>query len=195
MLRNVYKVLARRKSWDDIVTLDNAAILDLDWWFHALDGWNGQVICKKVPEVQIIYDASPFGFGAICGEWKAVGFWSPCVANSPQNAREMMAILTAVHTFGPRLRGKSVQIVTDNISAMAYINHMGGPSPGLTKIAKDIWVTSNQFNMTLSATYLAGCLNVEADYLSRLSTQYEWTLHPSLFQYLDSLWGLHKYGE
>lgn len=191
MLRNVYKVLAGRKHWDELVTLDKAAVQDLNWWVHALDGWNGQVIRSKVPELQIICDASPFGFGAICGDKKAAGFWSPRVANSPQNAREMMAILTAVHTFGPHLRGKSIQIVTDNISAMAYINHMGGPSQELTRIAKDIWAVANLFDITLSATYLAGCLNVEADYLSRLSTQYEWTLHPNLFRYLDRIWGPH----
>lgn len=191
MLRNTYKILAKRKSWDDLVSLDSAAVQDLNWWFHALDGWNGQVIRKKIPEVQIICDASPFGFGAICGNQKAAGFWSPRVANRPQNAREMTAILTAVHTFGPRLKGKSVQIVTDNISAMAYINHMGGQSRELTEIAKDIWVIANQLDITLSATYLAGCLNVEADYLSRLSTQYEWTLHPNLFRYIDRVWGPH----
>lgn len=191
MLRNVYKVLTKRNSWEDFVSLDEAAVQDLNWWVHALDGWNGQVIHKKVPEIQIICDASPFGFGALCGNRKAAGFWSPRVANSPQNAREMMAILVAVHTFGPHLRGKSVQIVTDNITAMAYINQMGGQSRDLNKIAKDIWVGANQFNMTLTATYLAGCLNVEADYLSRLSTRYEWTLHPKLFQYLDNLWGPH----
>jgi hypothetical protein len=191
MLRNVYKVLARRQSWDDVVILDKSATEDLRWWIHALDGWNGEVIHKKIPEVQIICDASPFGFGAICGSWKAAGFWSNQVANRPQNAREMMAILTAVHTFGPRLKNKSVQVVTDNISAMAYINHMGGPSLELTNLAKNIWATANQFGIRLTATYLAGCLNVEADYLSRLSTQYEWTLHPRLFQYIQRRWGPH----
>jgi len=191
MLRNTYKILAGRVSWDSLVTLDESAIQDLTWWIYALDGWNGQVICKKIPEVQIVCDASPFGFGAICGNRKAAGFWSPRVANRPQNAREMMAILTAVHTFGPHLRDKSVQIVTDNISAMAYINHMGGPSRELTEIAKDIWVIADQLRITLTATYLAGCLNVEADYLSRLSTQYEWTLHPNLFHYIDRVWGPH----
>ena len=60
----------------------------------------------------------------------------------PQNAREMMAILMAIHTFGPLVQNKALQIVTDNFCAMANINHMGGQSTLLTLITKAIDTTS-----------------------------------------------------
>ena len=44
----------------------------------------------------------------------------------------MMAILKAIHALGRLVNNKALQIVTDNISAMANINHMGGQSPKLT---------------------------------------------------------------
>ena len=50
----------------------------------------------------------------------------------PQNAREMMTILMAVHALAPLVKKKTLQIGTDNISAMANINHMGGQNPLLT---------------------------------------------------------------
>ena len=191
MLRNTYRVLEQRCTWDDSLYLTQSARADLQWWSKALDGWNGHVFTPSNPDAQIIMDASPVGFGIVCGDLKAAGFWTPRVANKPQNYREMMAILVAVHTFGPRLKDKHVQIVTDNVSAMCYINHLGGPSVELTSLAKDIWMAAQRCNLTLSATFLAGILNVEADGLSRQSTQDEWSLHPRLFQYLDSIWGPH----
>jgi hypothetical protein len=51
----------------------------------------------------------------------------------------MFAILMAFKAFSSLIRGKSIQILTDNISAVAYINHMGVPSPSLTKLAIAIW--------------------------------------------------------
>ena len=60
----------------------------------------------------------------------------------PQNTRGMMAILMEIHTFGPLVKNKALQIVTDNISAMANINHMGGQSHLLKIITKAIGTTS-----------------------------------------------------
>ena len=60
----------------------------------------------------------------------------------PQNAREMMAILMAIHAFEPLVKNKASQIVTDNISAMANRNHMGGQSLLLSLITKTIDTTS-----------------------------------------------------
>ena len=54
----------------------------------------------------------------------------------PQNAREMISILMTIHTFGPLVKNKALQIVTDNISAMANINHMGSQEPFINIIYK-----------------------------------------------------------
>ena len=51
------------------------------------------------------------------------GFWTPFIANMPQ----MMAILMAIHAFVQLVKNKALQIVMDNMNAMANINHMGGP--------------------------------------------------------------------
>ena len=41
------------------------------------------------------------------------------------------------------------------------------------------------------AKHLSGCLNTQADELSRLTDKYEWTLAEPMFHYLDRLWGPH----
>ena len=56
MLRNVYRTLGAQHSWQDTLVLDNAARRDLEWRKYAIkcDNWNGQILCSKPPEVQII---------------------------------------------------------------------------------------------------------------------------------------------
>ena len=44
----------------------------------------------------------------------------------------------AIHAFGLLVKNKALQIATDNISAMANINHMRGQSPLLTLITEAI---------------------------------------------------------
>ena len=43
LLRNSYRLLRQRVSWDSHLTLDDPTRSDLQWWFDALgtDGWNG----------------------------------------------------------------------------------------------------------------------------------------------------------
>ena len=45
--------------------------------------------------------------------------------------------------------------------------------------------------ITLQAAYLSGVENWKADQLSRMSSTYEWMLHPNMFQLLDRVWGPH----
>ena len=85
-----------------------------------------------------------------------------------------------------------MQVFTDNVSATAYINFQGGPSWDLTELVTTIWTLAWENNIVLSAKHLAGRLNVQADYLSRMSTPYDWKLHPRLFQYLNKVWGPHS---
>ena len=47
----------------------------------------------------------------------------------------MLAILMALKAFSSLIRGKNIQVLTDNISAMVNVNHKGGPSPALSKLA------------------------------------------------------------
>jgi len=192
-LRNVYRVLAKRQGWDDIVHLDSPAIKDLSWWLDALgpEGWNLEPLQVRPIDIQIQTDASHTGWGASLGTLRAAGYWDHTTSIQSSNYREMLAVLMALKTFAPNIQGKSVQIQTDNTSTVAYINYMGGPSPQLTEMAKSIWAEAYAIEVHLQATHLAGRLNVTADELSRISDNYEWMLHPRLFQFIDRVMGPH----
>ena len=67
----------------------------------------------------------------------------------------------------------------------------GGPSPNLTNIASKIWTVLVENQITDQVRHLSGLRNFAADQLSRLSSRYEWMLHPAIFQYMDMVWGPH----
>ena len=47
MLRNVYRLLKQRISWQDTLQLDMGTITDLNWWNTALSSWNGCTVRPK----------------------------------------------------------------------------------------------------------------------------------------------------
>ena len=82
-----------------------------------------------------------------------------------------------------QLKGKVVEIMTDNIVSMAYINSQGGPT--LTSIAKAIWDEALLQDIHIQARHVPRIANVEADGLSRIHSKHEWTLHPKLFKQIE----------
>ena len=100
------------------------------------------------------------------------------MATKSTNYRELLAVLLTLESFQHELSGKRVQVLSDNISSVAYINHLGGPSSDLSELVTSLWITTHQYDIELSAAYLADSDNTRADTLSRLSPQYEWQLHP-----------------
>ena len=193
MLRGVYRLLKSRSNWGDKLVWSHDALCDLKWWLEELPFWNGLKINISVPDIQVTTDASPYGYGAVCGwpELEASGFWTEKAASKCQNYREMLAILVAINTFQHVLRNKSVQVLTDNFSALTYINSGGGPSAQLTKLAKAIYFKAVKLNICISASFLAGANNEHADRLSRQNPAYEWSLDKNMFQLLDLTWGPH----
>ena len=77
------------------------------------------------------------------------------------------------------------------MTTVAYFNHLGGPSPDLTQLMTSIWIEAHVMGITLTARHFGGAINLQADRLSRLSTMYEWQLHPRVFQYPERVWGPH----
>ena len=72
----------------------------------------------------------------------------------------------------------------DNVTAIAYINNMGGiKSETCNNIAFRIWDFCTENNMRISAAHIPGKDNIETDHQSRiLQDATEWKLHPELFQ-------------
>lgn len=194
LLRNLYRLLSTRQSWNDILRLNSACIADLQWWSDSFKSWNGRVIDKRPIDIQITTDASSVGWGATLGTLEAAGSWTSAISHKHSNYRELLTVLMALKSFAKHVKNKVVQILTDNVTTVAYVNKLGGSTSGLSQIATAIWTECFKLNVNLSAKHLAGRLNIHADRLSRINpnSTHEWRLHPAIFKYIDNIWGPHE---
>lgn len=194
LLRNAYRLLSKRVSWQSNLILDNPTLGDLRWWLEALRGWNGRIFNNTAePLLQITTDASGWAFGGtIVGTSHMVqGFWDKSSVHLTSNAKEMLAVLMTLRSLLTLVRNKSIQVLSDSVTTVAYINFQGGSNVILDTIAKNIWDLCIRNCIKIQAKHLAGSLNYLSDELSRLSPKYEWMLHPNLFSYIDRLYGPH----
>ena len=116
----------------------------------------------------------------------AAGVWNKYVSFQHSNYRELLAVLMTILSFKNQLKGRRVQILSDNVTTVAYINHLGGASQDLSDLMTTMWASAQQINVTLSAKHLSGVVKETADGLSRLESPYEWRLHPSLFRMINA---------
>jgi len=191
-LRSLYALLRTKTSWSDILFIDECAKEDLHWWLSAIREWNGSPLKSQPIQMQISTDASDTGWGAVCGTYQASGAWSPDIVSEHINYKELLAVLFGLQSFSTHVEGQSIEVLSDNVTTVAYINNMGGPVMHLTEVAEWIWRFILEKKSYIVAKHIAGVLNTGADYLSRLPTQYEWMLNPVLFQYIDGMWGPHS---
>lgn len=190
-LREAYRLLRSKTSWDSILVWSETARSDFEWWITALEQWNGSTLLPTSIDAQLVTDASKVGWGALLDDKEAQGFWDKSIGHSHSNVREMWAVYMALVSFREDLTGKTIQIRSDNITTVAYLNKMGGSSLELNKIATDIWAEAINNRVSISCCHIAGKDNTGADSLSRLNDKFEWMLHPALFQLLDNMWGPH----
>ena len=182
-LRSAYRLLGTRDCWASKVCLSTEVVRELEWWLHSVDQWKERLICSKQVQGQIVTDASHLGWGAVYDGQVASGDRKVRVSFLSLNEREMLAILMALMAFSSLIRGKN--ILTDNISAMAYVNHKGGPS----QLAMAIWAEAIEIGVSIKCAHITEVENQESDFWSRRADKHNWRLHPRLFAYLDRLWG------
>lgn len=83
---------------------------------------------QKPVEAQLVTDASQTGWEAVLSGKQATGYRDKQVALIPSNYRESLAILLAIKAF-------ENEVLSENVAAVAYINHLGGPIPGIAALA------------------------------------------------------------
>ena len=194
LLRNLYRLLATKTSWQEVISVDKHSNTDLEWWLDSLHAWNGRYYSlddQKKPVIQIATDASCSGFGGIIigSNAQTQGFWPNYISEKCSNYREIMAVYMTLLSFKNIIKGHTVQILSDNITTVSYLGCMGGPSKQISDIATLVWSFAVKNNISISSKYLPGIKNEAADRLSRLKCQYEWCLHSKVFQILDLKWG------
>lgn len=163
---------------------------DLTWWIENINS-QYRIISRGPPDITIQTDASLSGWGAVFDLEKIGGRWSEYEQEKHINYLEMLAIWFALKSFKDKVYNKHVKILSDNSTAVSYINNMGGcKSQDCNQIAKEIWIWCIGNKTWISCTHIPGKSNVDADFMSRnFNDQLEWKLSENIFKSLVSLWG------
>ena len=176
------------------MTLSIRAKSELTWWITNLGSAFAPITLSK-PDITLQTDASGLGWGATDGSTKTGGRWNELelfrADYNDINHLELWASFLALRAFCHLSRNIHVLIKSDNKTAIAYMNHMGGTKSHVcNELSKEIWQWCCERNIWITATYLEGSLNCIADYCSRnFNDQTEWQLNPSVFQKLSKFFG------
>ena len=144
-LCSLYAALQTKHGWSDFISIDADAKDDLLWWLGAIDHWNGSPLTPRAAQLQIWTDASNSGWGAVCENSEASGSWDRDTICKHINLKELLAVHLALRSFSSKIQNKTVQVLTDNATTVAYINNLGGPVQALTVIAEGIWCAALTF--------------------------------------------------
>ena len=113
--------------------------------------------------------------------------WDLEQASLSINARELLAIQHSLLHFQSSLRGHTVAVFCDNVTAVTYLRKEGGTrSPLLNNIAQGILRWSESLAIRLTPQFIPGSNNVLADALSHPHQlpHSEWSLNMTVFRSL-----------
>ena len=102
-------------------------------------------------------DASDLRWSATNGKICIHGRWFDSENNLHTNIQELIAIKIAIMSFCKDMKAIHVRIIADNMTAVIYINNMGGiKSKECNQIAKEIWQWAESNNIWFSAAHIQG---------------------------------------
>ena len=178
-------------DFDVPITLNKSSLLEVKWWHDNIDSAFKSLV--PVPITLIIYsDASDLGWGATNGKIRINGRWSDSESDLHINIQELMAAKIAIMSYCKDMEDIHVRIMADNMTAVIYINNMGGTkSKECNQIAKEIWQWAESRNIWISAAHIPGTDNVTADTGSRqFNDATEWMVSDHAFSIITKKFGV-----
>ncbi|XP_069829439.1 uncharacterized protein [Dendropsophus ebraccatus] len=166
-------------SLDSSFLLSPQTLRSLSWWKER-DNLTRGLPWNLEDVITITTDASPRGWGAHSDSQVFQGQWTPEEARDPQNVRELRAIFFSLSQALPLIENRNVRILTDNSSAVAYINHQGGTrSPQLMR-SQEVVLPSFCNTPTNEREASFHSLDVRRAILHYLQVTKEWRLSNNL---------------
>ncbi|KAJ8041499.1 hypothetical protein HOLleu_12330 [Holothuria leucospilota] len=187
------KISALKKShgnFDSTLALSPSSRSELIWWYDNISNAYCKIVQDEASHI-LICDASMSGWGALLGDKKVNGFWNDCQKSCHINYLELLAVQYALTSFCDTFSFTHVHVLSDSVTAVTYLNHMGGiKSNSCNDLVQSIWQWCINRNIWISASHIPGTENTEADLLSRDPTgNTECMLNPTIFRTIVSLWG------
>ena len=168
-------------NFDALMHISELARKDIEWWRdNILDSSNE--IYHGIPSITLSTDACNTGWGAVLDAYKTHGLFSYEERDEHINQLELRAILYGLGSLVD-CTNSHIKILCDNTTSVFCINNMGScKSLGCDSLAKQIWHWAIRCENWITASYIPGHLNEEADTESRRDEfRLEWKLKEEVF--------------
>jgi hypothetical protein len=191
--RSIYDAIGTRRHWGATVALDRRVLRDLQWYVDLPARWRERAIWRSASTALLHTDASKKGWGAVLNQRRqARGFWRGHQQSEHINVQELRAVRYAVDSFLPQLRGRSVLLREDNQVVCALIERWTTRSGALMVQLEKLWWTLDSNDIEMRVRYIRSEDNAQADALSRVDPEDEWTVDRQVFIELERSWGPHQ---
>lgn len=173
----------------EFTNLSEGALDELKWWDSEILSVKNKIRSSNY-DLEIFSDASTTGWGATCGTREAHGWWTAAERQMHINYLEIKAAFFALKCFASSISDKQILLRIDNITALAYLNKMGGiKHRDLNNITKETWEWCRSRQIWIFAEYVASKEN-PADKGSRITNpDTEWELANFAFRELIQKFG------
>lgn len=195
-VQKIQALKVARGNFDLKMQISENVKTELTWWVKNIHN-QYRVLNRNNPQVVLQTDASLLGWGAVMNDIKTGGRWNYDEKENHINYLELLAVFYALKAFQCQWnKFNHVKILSDNTTAVSYINHKGGvKSPCCNSLAKSIWFWAKQHKIWLTASHIAGKDNITADIQSRkFNDQVEWQLNKEIFKHICSVCGTPNIG-
>ena len=158
--------LKHSHNYNTVVTTSDNMRQDLTWWFQELPRHNGRSMQIVQWDMVIESDASTLGWGASLNNTSTGGPWAPQERSYHINYLELLAAFLALKTFATNTYNKAILLRLDNVTAIAFLNRMGGDP-----FRDTLQSGSAHLGMVLGEEYIHPCRTPtrEAECQSRLA--------------------------
>ena len=188
-----YRTLEREKvrnlgisgDYNSKMVLSTEAKFQISWWADNIRSKNGKKIRPDPISEWIQTDASLLGWVSfwVGKSISSGGRWSVEQNGLHINYLELLAIFNTLKVWFSDSQNIHIAIQSDNTCAIACVNNQGSiTSVDLDTLSLQIWNWCLCRNIYISAYFLPGSQNIEADFNSRnFSDTTEWMLKREIF--------------
>ena len=166
-------------NFDAQIYYSSHSVEEMKWWKdNILEASLDIQSDAGEPNFVIYSDASLSGWGCYCEIGRTGGHWDAIESKNHINVLELKAAYLALQCFAKDKNGIHIRLMMDNTTAVACVMKMGTSHSMLcNEMTQLIWGFCIERNIWLSAAFIPGKLNVEADEESRkLNMDAEWCI-------------------
>ncbi|CAK1578331.1 unnamed protein product [Parnassius mnemosyne] len=152
--RQKFLALLKNNNYEKEIEIPKTISPDLNWWSSSALTTSNHMRNAGF-KIKIYTDASQTGWGAVCSENRAHGWWSVSEREFHINYLELLAIFLGLKSSSCNESNCSILLRVDNTTALSYVNRMGGIQfPHLNDITRRIWRWCEERNIVIYASYV-----------------------------------------